>query len=387
MGDVQFVVSPSWPWRRRVLTVLARRGVAGDDLSRIARALDEAADAARLKAMLDREDPAKPAVIAPFDATLRVVDGRVCFELDDGSLSDWQYVIHPSVLRVAVGSRVRAGEPLNDGEVYDALWIDVFGDAGATHLRAKLMALTGLDARLADLVLAPMLDGVEVARDTPTPRWNPHVMTRARFERELGARETPLPVGRRALLSYKTLARMDEWGMVHAGPLVDLAPFTVTKRRLSLGDASRVDRRPERDPYNPAQYKLGAREGLWNARVVLSPDRRRVAELRAWHRDATPWLRRSMEAAPLELSSGRVLLCDLAKPAWGQAAALSSWCASRVSAQGGALAARVDLAGVEGVACAAPEATARYRVFVQCGARDREHAEALCVRFDDDEVL
>ncbi len=391
------VVSPSWPWRRRVLTVLARRGVAPEDLSAIGRALDEAPDEARLKAMLDGERPPKPAVIAPFDSTLRVVDGRVCFELDDGELSDWRYILPPSSLRVAVGSRVRAGEQLNDGDVYDWLWVEALGDEAEAPLLAKLSALTGLDARLAGLVLAPMLDGVEVARDAPPPRRDPHVMTRERFERELGARlahavdreglSPPLLDGRRALLSYRTLARMDEWGMVFPGPLVDLAPFTVAKRRLSVGDASRVERRPERDWRCTSQYKFGARAGLWRARVVLSPDRRRVTELRAWHHAASPWLRRSMEVARLDLSSGRVLLCDLARPAWSQAAALSAWCEARLEARAGAMASRVEVEGVEGVACALPEAVGSHRVFVQYGEGDRHHAEALCVRFDDDEAL
>ena len=51
----------------------------------------------------------------------------------------------------------------------------------------------------------------------------------------------------------------------------------------------------------------------------------------------------------------------------------------------GALAARVDREGVEGVVCALSEASGRYRVFVQTA--DGDHAEALCVRFHDDEVL
>jgi len=415
-------------WRARVTTALARRGVSPEDLATIDRALHDAPDAPRLRAMLDGTPPATPAVIAPFDATLRVVHGRVGFEHDDGTLSDWRYALDPSALRVPPGARVRAGEVLNDGEVSDALWIEVFGDEGAARLRAKLMALTGLDARLADLVLAPMLDGVAVDPLVRTARSRPHEMTRARFERELGARLADalrhdalhtdprvadlmalddlararrwfaesrwrafkdllplLPTGRRVLLDYRKVARTDEGGTVHPGPWLDLDAFVVSRRRLSVGDATCVLRRPERVRGLAAQRKFGAREGVWRARAFLSPNGQRVTELRVWHRDASPWLRRSMWCFDLEVTTGRVLVCDLTWPAWRDAAALSAQCARQVGEGTGALAARVDRAGVEGVVCALSEASGRYRVFVQYA--DGDHAEALCVRFDEDEVL
>lgn len=415
-------------WRLRVTTALAQRGVSPEDLATIDRALHDTPDAPRLRAMLDGTPPATPAVIAPFDATLRVVDGRVTFELADGTLSDWRYAISPSALRVSPGARVGVGEVLNDGEVPDALWIEVFGDEGAPRLRAKLMALTGLDARLADLVLAPMLDGVAVDPMERTARSRPHEMTRARFERELGARLADelrrddlhtdprvadlmalddlararrwfaesrwkaledrlplLPTGRRVILDYRKIARTDEGGMVHPGPWLDLDAFVVARRRLSVGDAACVLRRPERERGISAQRKFGAREGVWRARALLSPNGQRVTELRVWHRDASPWLRRSMWCFDLEVTTGRVLVCDLTRPAWRDAAALSAQCARQVGGGIGALAARVDREGVEGVVCALSEASGRYGVYVQCA--DGDHAEALCVRFHDDEVL
>lgn len=416
------------PWRKRVAAVLARLGVPSDDLAVIEAALRDASDARRLKAMLDGTPPANPAVIAPFDATLRVVQGRVAFELDDGTLSDWRYALDPAALIVPPGARVRAGQPLNDGDVYDALWVEVFGDDGADPLRAKLMALTGLNRRLADLVLAPMLDGVAVDVEPRRPGAQPQEMTRARFDRELGAsladelrrddldddarfadlialddlararrwfddarwaslvdRPPTLPAGRRVLLNYRKLARMDAWGLVFPGPLVDLGDFVVTRRRLSVGDATRVLRRPERAWGLSTQHKFGAREGPWRARAVLTPNRRQVHELRVWHHAASPWLRRSMWACDLEVESGRVLVCDLSRRAWSDAAGLSAQCARQVTSRAGSLASRVDLEGVEGVVCALRERAGRFRVFAQ--RDDRDYVEALCVRFHDDEVL
>ncbi len=381
---------PSCPaWIKRVLAVLARRGVVADDLHAIAQALHEAPADPRLRAMLDGDPPPTPAVIAPFDGTLRVVDGRISFAYDDGTLSDWQYRLDPALLRVAPGSRVHAGQQLTDGDVYDALWIEVFGEEGAVPLRAKLMALTGLDPRLADLVLAPMLDGVSVEPEGRRPGDRLFEMSRERFEGELGARLaagiSALPVGRRVLLGYRKLARMDDQGQVFPGPLRALGSFTVTRRRLSVGDASSVVRRPEREPGLTRQHKFGALEGPWRAQAVLTPNRRRVSELWVWHHTARPWLGRTMWACDLEVTSGRVLVCDLTRSVWNDPSALSTHCAQQVGGGAGWLAARVSLPEVEGVVCAAPARAGRYRVYVQYGAGD--YAEALCVRFHDDPVL
>lgn len=380
---------PSVPlWIARVQSVLARRGVSDADRAAIVRALCDAPPDPRLRAMLDGDPPPSPAVIAPFDAILNLEGKRLTFTLADGSPADWQYRIDPARLRVAPGSPVHAGEQLTDGEVWDSLWLDVFGDAGADRLRAKLMALTGLDARLADLVLAPMLDAVSVEREAYVPGARPHTMTRARFARVLAARaardQWPLE-GRRVLFGYRVLARMDAQGQVLAGPLRALEDFTVTRRRLGFGDAAEVRRRPERAFGLSTWYKFGAVEGRWRAQVVLTPNRRAVSELWAWHHTAQPWLDASMRARDLEVASGRVLLCDLTRAVWGDVAAMAAHCAQQVGGAAGVLAARVSRPGVKGVVCALPARVGRYRVYVQ--QRDGEHVEAVCVRFHDDEVL
>lgn len=380
---------PSPPrWIARVQSVLAGRGVSDADGAAIVRALWDAPPNPRLRAMLDGDPPPSPAVIAPFDAIVYLEGNRLTFTLADGSPADWRYRINPARLRVAPGSRVHAGEQLTDGEVWDVLWLDVFGDAGADRLRAKLMALTSLDARLADLVLAPMLDAVSVEPEAYVPGVRPHAMSRGRFARVLADRaargQCPLE-GRRVLFGYRVLARMDAQGRVFAGPLRALEDFTVARRRLSFGDAAAVRRRPERTYGLSTWYKFGAVEGRWKAQVVLTPNRRAVSELWAWHHTARPWLDASMRARDLEVASGRVLLCDLTRAVWEDAAAMATHCAQQVGGATGVRAARVSRPGVEGVVCALPAAVGRYRVYVQ--HRDGERVEAVCLRFHDDEVL
>jgi hypothetical protein len=376
------------PWIARVRSVLAGRGVSDADRAAIVRALWDAPPDPRLRAMLNGDPPPSPAVVAPFDAVLNLVGNRLSFTRADGSPADWRYRIDPARLRVAPGSRVHAGEQLTDGEVWDSLWLDVFGDAGADRLRAKLVALTGLDVGLADLVLAPMLDAVTVEPEAYVPGARPHAMTRGRFARVLADRaargQCPLE-GRRALFGYRVLARMDAQGQVLAGPLRALEDFMVTRRRLALGDAAEVRRRPECAFGLSTWYKFGAVEGRWKARVVLTPNRRAVSELWAWHHAAQPWLDASMRARDLEVASGRVLLCDLTRAVWEDEAAIAAHCAQQVGGASRVLAARVSRPGVEGVVCALPAMVGRYRVYVQ--HRDDQRVEAVCLRFHDEPVL
>ncbi|MBL8683974.1 MAG: hypothetical protein JNK05_32680 [Myxococcales bacterium] len=420
-----WVVNTFAPWRKRVVAVLAQRGIESSDLATIQTALESSRDGARLEAMLERKRSEEPAMIAPFDAIVRIEGKHLCFELEDGTLSGWRYVCDLATLQVEPGARVSVGQQLNAGDVDDQLWIDVFGEAGVPKLREKLVSLTGLSERLADVVLAPMLDGVEVEHEDHSRRREPHRMTRARFEYELGARigddlrsrglgEDPrfadllsldepararryfedarwqlsddrpwtLPTGRWVLLAYRDLACMDEHGWVCAGPLLDIGTFVVSRRRLSVSDATFILRRPERDWGQIAQHKLGAREGRWNARVVTTRDRSRVLELRVWHETARPLFRPSQSDLKLEVLSGRVLVCDLGRTAWSAARDLSARCEQLVGAPSDEIAAMVDFLDVEGVTCATPEQTGLYRVMVRRDAEQR--VEALAVRFVDD---
>ncbi|MFO0556911.1 MAG: hypothetical protein U0269_02715 [Polyangiales bacterium] len=355
-------------WIQVVDAVLARRALDARAREAVVDALRNAPDALRAQLFVEGRAPVDGGIIAPTDAKL-VYTARG-FELFVESYEQalYKFRVDPSRLLVPDGARVRAGQLVKAGDVHAESWIEVFGDDGRAKVIEAACEQTGLSRALAEVLTEPMFGGVRVKsyrseQDEPPTlegtalrRWRDGTrMTERRFGIELiaayefaferaglgadprvlewksrsvedraksalpyewfsdapGYSLDELPVGARALLDYRALARMDDEGLVLDHEPTRCGSFEIASGTISVGDASVVERRPLRDVFEAQQLSFGAVRGRWNVLVTRHHDGR-LAMARVWHEGARPWMR-AASCARIEYGSNQLLVCDLSK--------------------------------------------------------------------------
>lgn len=354
------------PLHAALVTVLRRRGVPPGEIEAIGRALAASRAPDTVIAILEARHPEHAAWMAPMDGVLiehaggylltkepelggsyapsdhRIQGGGVlCWSEDGAYRSAFRYgPLDGRALQRAAGSAVEAGDALTDGALDPHDVHEILGEAATlAMLRDRVARLADIDPAVAESIVTPLFDIVEIDEPHGGRLRKGSRVTRQRLQLEIGrvlgrtlaglpadadprlaalarmkdseraegyyadgmyeavrdsGRSFDPPVARPVLVGYPELATLDDGGRL-AGPgtTFHLGTFEVTGGTLRASD--------------PAHYRASAGKndlpavvGTWRAESIvetLGPWGPRVTQLRAWADRLAPDLDDAVEDA------------------------------------------------------------------------------------------
>lgn len=401
-----------------VRAVLVARGVSLVEIERSVAAIAGATQQDAVVALLEARRPGRAAWMATIDGGLHlhgsdylltdgaedgalygpdegpsIGGGRLCWSTDGRYRRAYRYgPLDGRRLCIAPGCAVKAGELLTDGELDFHALVEILGGMETlARMRDRLVSLCDLDPAIAEMIIVPMLDIVEIMDVQHSGLRVGARMSTARFQREIGrvvARQLPgLPAsadprllalvgrshaecaeayfdmeifealrvalppfypahGRGVLVGLSELARLDAGGRLPGPEVFRLGSFEVTAGKLRVCD-------PGRYQASAGPKDLYVESGTWRAESIVEdqgPWGPRVSELWAWSERHAPELEDVVEHTGflVAVDSGLAGFFDVSARAGAVAICedFSGRCCQRAIAAGPPQAAIVENVGV-----------------------------------------